>query len=583
MIRVLRSNLGRTPVGLATLTALSIGFERVNPAISVTDDLRLTTLRLVLLLTLGFWVVSLVASRRRPHLPRHIALPTGLWLALLFVSAVLAPSYQQRALVFVRDIVLGAAFGWAVYDLATTPARQVGLARGFAMTGMGVALLGLAEAADVPLVRDWLVGFRYVPAFNVGEVPRVASTLTHPNIAAMVLVLVVPLQLAWLASTTKTWARAALGLGLIAELVTLVLTISRAGVLALEIVLGLVLVASLVRRQTFATRVTLASFVALPVVLGVSIVRQPILLLHLTSEVATNWYAADYLPPPQMTVHPGEAATVPVRLANIGERVWSASGAHPFALSYHLSDADGTPVTYDGPRTPLPRDLAPGGTVEVEAQVLAPREPGNYIVEWDEVQEQVTWFSWAGSPVGVTFLKVGDSVNPSDFGQAIQPTAAPRAMPPRPTPRLTQWQTALSMALSRPLVGVGPDNFRWVYGDFAEVPAWDTGGHANSVYFEFLADTGVVGLGLFLWLTLRLLRSSIASVLTPRGIDTGWIWRLAFAASLCAWFIHGFLDYFYEPLPTNLAFWLVAALALAAAERVRASEQDDAPCASPTT
>jgi hypothetical protein len=40
--------------------------------------------------------------------------------------------------------------------------------------------------------------------------------------------------------------------------------------------------------------------------------------------------------------------------------------------------------------------------------------------------------------------------------------------------------------------------------------------------------------------------------------------------------MHGLLDYFYEPLSTNLAFWLVAGLALAAAKQAL----DVAACAS---
>lgn len=569
MIGAVRARLDQAAMVLATATALSIGFEHVNPRIELTNGLSLTNLRLVLLLTLGIWLVSLAASRHWPRSPRQLVVPLGLWLAMLLVSAAFAPSHQQEAFVFVRDIVLGAAFGWAVYDLArTSPSRSIALARTLAVSGMGVAALGLFEAADAPLVRDWLAGFRYIPTFNVGEVPRAASTLAHPNLAAAVLGLVVPLQLAWIASTRQVWARLTLLVGLVAELITLVLTVSRAGVLALELALGVMLVVSLVNRQTIAARITLVTALALPLVLGLSIVRQPVLLLHLASEVVTNWYAADYLPPPQLTVHAGEAATVPVRLANIGERVWSASGAYPFALSYHLSQADGTRVTYDGPHTPLPRDLPPGGTLEVEAQVLAPRTPGNYIVEWDGVQEQVTWFSWAGSPVGVTFLKVGDPAGPSDAAPDVPSTAAPREVPPRPTPRLTQWQAALHMALARPILGVGPDNFRWVYGDYAEVPTWDTGGHANSLYFELLADTGVLGLGVFLWLAFRLLRNTLTSVARPAGeIDARWIWRLAFAASLCAWFIHSSLDYFFEPLPTNLAFWLLAGLSAACVSR----------------
>jgi O-antigen ligase len=144
------------------------------------------------------------------------------------------------------------------------------------------------------------------------------------------------------------------------------------------------------------------------------------------------------------------------------------------------------------------------------------------------------------------------------------------------------------MARNRPLLGIGPDNFRWMYGDFAGQTTWDRGNHANSVYFEWLADTGMIGLALFAWLGWRLLRASYGRLVADPVRETSdqtsraWIWRVGLAASLTAWFLHGAFDYFYEPLPTNLAFWLVAGLALAAARSAR-SVTKAAECVSPST
>ena len=49
-------------------------------------------------------------------------------------------------------------------------------------------------------------------------------------------------------------------------------------------------------------------------------------------------------------------------------------------------------------RAPLPRDVPPGGTVEVEATVEVPAEPGRYIVELDLVAEEIAWFGQQESP-----------------------------------------------------------------------------------------------------------------------------------------------------------------------------------------
>src|SRR5919198_1014601 len=58
---------------------------------------------------------------------------------------------------------------------------------------------------------------------------------------------------------------------------------------------------------------------------------------------------------------------------------------------------DGTLVTDDG-RYGIGKDLKPGEETEVPLLVTAPKEPGDYLLEVDLVQEQVGWFSDKGSP-----------------------------------------------------------------------------------------------------------------------------------------------------------------------------------------
>jgi hypothetical protein len=370
------------------------------------------------------------------------------------------------------------------------------------------------------------------------------------------------------------------------ELAALVLTVSRAGVLVTALVLGFMLLIGFRQRQVGLVWTSLAALMCLPLLLGVAALREPLMLLHLTSENVDGWYRADYSTPGEVSADPGATATVSVRMQNTGDRTWDAAGPHPFALSYHLEDASGTSVTYDGPRTPLPSDVAPGGSVELQAQVVAPPSQGTYVIEWDGVQEKVTWFSWAGTPVARTYLNVQGPASTEARASEAAPTPAPIALQPPPPGRLTQWRIALRMARNRPLLGVGPDNFRWVYGDFAGLSTWDTGSHANSLYFEWLADAGLIALGVFVWLSWRLLRRSFSNLgVLHASSSTAWVWRVGLAASLTAWFLHGLFDYFYEPLPTNLAFWLVAGLSLAAAETAPGwtAGQNVAECGSPST
>ena len=358
----------RVALGLVLLTAASVGFERLEPSLGLTADLRLTNLRLVTGLALLAWLLTCALDRRWPDVPRPVGWLVAVWLGLLVVSAVLAPIYQTQALAFTRDMVFCAAFGWAVYDIACSPARQVLLARGLAVCGIAVAVIGVAEAASVQPVVEWLAGFRNQASFGVGELPRVASTLPHPNIAAMLLGLSVPLQVAWIISVHQRWARIALGVGMALSLAALVLTVSRAGMLVVEIVLGGVLLIGIRQRQRELVVTSLAAVALLPILLGLASLREPLMRLHLTSENVDSWYRADYSPPASISAIPGQTASVDVRLHNTSDRTWDASGPHPFALSYHLEDASGKPLTYDGLRTPLPVDVAPGTAVDLQAQ-----------------------------------------------------------------------------------------------------------------------------------------------------------------------------------------------------------------------
>jgi len=582
---VLAAGAQRATLGLALLAAASIGFERLDPSLGITPDLRLTNLRLIVALALAAWLVGCGLTGRWPRVPPRVALPAALWLGMLALSSALAPTYQTQALAFVRDLAFGIAFGWLVYDVASTPHRQVLMARALAISGLGVAVFGLAEAGSMAPVGEWLAGFRYQASFGVGELPRISSTLPHPNVAAMLLGLVVPLQLAWLINSRRLWTRVVLGVGAFMELATLVLTVSRAGILVSAVAVGAMVLAGVWQRHSMLAWTSLATGAGLAALLGVSLIRQPTALLHLTSESTQTWYRANYSTPAEVAAHPGEEATVPVLLTNAGDRTWSSTGVHPFALSYHLDNLDGRSVTYDGPRTPLPRVLRPGDSVELQARLIAPESPGTYVVEWDGVQEAVSWFSWAGTPHGLTRLVVTGQPAVGVAGSNSVRTAVPNLVPPPPG-RLTQWRIALRMLRNRPLLGVGPDNFRWVYGDFAGLTTWDTGGHANSLYFEWLADTGLTGLCLYLWLAWRLLHASLSGLLQRHAGSLHppaqfAVWRLALAASLLTWFLHGLLDYFYEPMPTNLAFWLVAGLALASTESARPNDRKLAQCASP--
>ena len=88
-----------------------------------------------------------------------------------------------------------------------------------------------------------------------------------------------------------------------------------------------------------------------------------------------------------------------VRLRNTSGEDWpSGPPDGRLKLSYHWLDQAGQPAVFDGRRTAIGRDLAPGEEVEVVQEIWTPAVPGRYRLEVDLVWEFVGWFSRRGAP-----------------------------------------------------------------------------------------------------------------------------------------------------------------------------------------
>lgn len=87
------------------------------------------------------------------------------------------------------------------------------------------------------------------------------------------------------------------------------------------------------------------------------------------------------------------AETVTVRLwvANEGRQPWATGDG--YALSYHWLHGDGEVAHWDGVRTELGKPVSPGEIRELRAVVRAPDRSGDYLLQWDVVQEGVRWLS----------------------------------------------------------------------------------------------------------------------------------------------------------------------------------------------
>jgi hypothetical protein len=108
----------------------------------------------------------------------------------------------------------------------------------------------------------------------------------------------------------------------------------------------------------------------------------------------------------------GAVEKVDVLVENLGADSWPWGGAGGPEIrigSRWLQHAR----SEEGPRTPLPADLPPGGWQIVPVALAAPAEPGHYTLELDLVHEDVRWFD---RPVGVMVAVV-----PARFVAVLDP------------------------------------------------------------------------------------------------------------------------------------------------------------------
>lgn len=103
----------------------------------------------------------------------------------------------------------------------------------------------------------------------------------------------------------------------------------------------------------------------------------------------------------------GQRYTVHVRIKNLGVLKWEAQGAVPVQLSYKWLDQKGSAVVPRGFLTNLPKDVEQGETVDLQAQLRAPDQPGTYILKWDLLQGGMLWFAEKGAKPLQVVVKVG--------------------------------------------------------------------------------------------------------------------------------------------------------------------------------
>jgi hypothetical protein len=581
------------------LAALAVGFalpfEAISPMAS-TPWFGLTDDKLMLVLLVAGWLIAGFGlsrgvgagqSRWCQLVPTRaewrVLLPTFVFIAATLVSARFAAAdYADEAVRFVARLLAAAFVMLVALRLGRDPRQVIGLLWAVALGAGLSALLGIGEALHATLLGPVLALFKVAPTRVGGEL-RVSASFQYATIAAMYFEMVTPLAIVLAATARRGWTRA-LGLAIaIVCTANVVLSLTRAGMLALAAVFAVLIVVGCARDSL--RRVLLPALAGAAVLVGGAIlllVRDPVFDLRLQTESDADWYGAAYSAPAVLNLEAGHTSTVDIDVRNEGRITWTSSGVHPFALGYRwLTETGDGVLDLPAEEVPLGHDVEPGQNIHLQANVVAPSlPPGRYRLDWGMLQRDVLQFyerGWADAETRVL----------------IAPGAQQPAMPgvrsrdddeaPWVVGRLDLWGAAGRMIAAHPLFGVGPDNFRHYYGSELGLEAWDERIQANNLYLEVLADLGVLGLAAFAWVVgeplVRLGRRAWLGTRQADSWEPGWLstpmgWgyvAIGIGLAVGAFLVHGLLDSFLAFNATAWLLWLLLGAGSAWGARVRAS------------
>jgi len=98
--------------------------------------------------------------------------------------------------------------------------------------------------------------------------------------------------------------------------------------------------------------------------------------------------------------------------------------------------------------------------------------------------------------------------------------------------------------------GVGPDNYRLLYGKYLGVTRWDTHIYSNNLYLEILTGSGILGLAAFGFVLARRRWNP-----DPISLGAG------------VFLLHGLVDVFLMTTPIYFTFWMLIGLEGAVIDR----------------
>jgi hypothetical protein len=454
----------------------------------------------------------------------------ALFVAIEWMAAFFAPEFNANA--WKGAIRFTAGFG--LLTMIKVLHDRTTILRVWAVTATLAAIYALIAQAGFGFPWFFRVG-----EFFVAQVQRLSGSFEYPNTAAAYYAMSLPIV--WWAPFPRPfrWAAA------VAMWCALILTFSRAAIAAVVVVcIGHALLSSN-RRKEWGMAAGLVAAGLIAVVLSASF--SPYLLEVLKRAPVENPPGAQYRTPWNvLKEEPAVDDTLQLKIRNTGRIPWLATGGGRVSVGYKWLNNDTQQVERGPMVTALPHNVPPGEEVELSVPFQTPASPGSYLLIAEVFVRNFDWFSNAGVTPAVIEADIRHGVtrvvDVSDSARSI-PVQADQRSGIESVPRLELWRAAIKMFAAHPF-GVGPDNFRLMYGRFLGLTSWNTKIYSNNLYLELLTGSGLIGLASFCLMVFSMPRRAAAS-----GSS-----RMAVAVFL----VHGFWDVFLMTTPIYFSFWILA-------------------------
>ena len=474
-------------------------------------------------------IPSLYAHRQELKADRMVQ-AAALFVAIQWMAAFLAPEFNGNA----WKGAIRFTIGFTLLAMALLMPDRKLVPRIWAITSFCAAVYALAAKAGLGL--PWL--FRN-GEFFVAKVQRLSGSFGYPNIAAAYFAMSLPMV--W-------WSSFRPALRWIAAVVlwcALILTFSRSAAAAVAVVsIGGALLAKKKQNEWRMDAGLIGTGIA-AVILLTSF--NPQLIDVLKRSGAENPPAAQYkMTWNRLREEPGAQDSVQLSIRNAGTIAWLAQSSGRVAVAYRWRNMETQGVETGSLVTALPHDVRPGETIELPVAFQTPASPGQYRLIVELFVRKFDWFSNAGVMPAVIDADIQRGATRA-IEEVDRPSGLPIQTDPRAgtglVPRFQLWRAAIRMFRSHPF-GVGPDNYRLLYGRFLGLSSWNTNIYSNNLYLELLTGSGILGLAGF----------GLVIISIPHRIMTPSLMAVA------VFLVHGCLDVFLMTTPIYFSFWILAGI-----------------------